>query len=258
MVTMVSRMTADRAPTGRAVTGRAVPGRVPAEGAEHVATGSRSSVVRDGLGIGLATGAYGLSFGALSVAAGLSVAQTCTLSLLMFTGASQFALVGVLAGGGGPLAAAATALLLGSRNGLYGLHLSRVLGLRGWLRPIGAHLVIDESAGMAARQAGGAGARTAFWATGLAVFGFWNSATLAGALGAQVLADPAVLGLDVVAPAAFVALLAPRMRSRATWLVAGAAGAIALVSSPFVPAGVPVLLATMPALAWALAPAGDR
>jgi predicted branched-subunit amino acid permease len=218
-------------------------------------TGRRlSPVVRDGLGMGLATGAYGLSFGALSVAGGLSVAQTGTLSLLMFTGASQFAFVGVLAGGGGPVAAAATALLLGSRNGLYGLHLSRLLGLRGWRRPLGAHLVIDESAGMAVRQAEGVAARTAFWATGLAVFVCWNVATLAGALGAHALSDPGVLGLDVVAPAAFLALLAPRMRTVQAWLVALAAGTVALVSTPFVPAGVPVLLAALPALPWALAP----
>lgn len=214
----------------------------------------RSPAVRDGLAMGLATGAYGLSFGALSVAAGLSVAQASVLSLLMFTGASQFALVGVLAGGGGPVAAAATALLLGSRNGLYGLHLSRLLGLGGWRRTLGAHLVIDESAGMAVRQVEAATARTAFWVTGLAVFGCWNVATLAGALGAHALADPAALGLDVVAPAAFLALLAPRMRTTAAWLVAVAAGAIALLSSPYVPAGVPVLLATLPALVWALAP----
>lgn len=214
----------------------------------------RPSVLRDGLGMGLATGAYGLSFGALSVAGGLSVAQTGVLSLLMFTGASQFAFVGVLAGGGGPVAAAATALLLGSRNGLYGLHLSRLLGMRGWRRSIGAHLVIDETTGMAVRQADRATARAAFWVTGLAVFGFWNVATVAGALGAHALSDPAVLGLDVVAPAAFVALLAPRMRTMQAWLVALTAGAVALVSTPFVPAGVPVLLATLPPLAWAFAP----
>jgi predicted branched-subunit amino acid permease len=192
----------------------------------------------------------------------ITVAQTSILSLLMFTGASQFALVGVLFGGGGPVAAAATALLLGSRNGLYGLHLSRLLGLRGWRRCLGAHLVIDETAGMAARQDDRPTAREAFWITGLAVFVCWNVATLAGALGAHALADPAALGLDVVAPAAFLALLAPRMRTVRAWSVAAAAGVVALVSAPFVPAGVPVLLATVPALAWAICgevePAGAR
>jgi predicted branched-subunit amino acid permease len=217
-----------------------------------------SPTVRDSLGIGLATGTYGLSFGALSAAAGLSVPQTVALAVLMFTGASQFAFVGVLAAGGTPVAAAATALLLGSRNGLYGLHLSRLLGLRGWRRPVGAHLVIDESAGMAVRHAEGAPARTAFWATGLAVFGCWNAATLLGALGAHALANPGVLGLDVVAPAAFLALLAPRLRTLEAWLVALAAGAVAFISTPFVPAGVPVLLAALPAVAWALAPIRRR
>jgi len=220
-----------------------------------------SPVVRDGLGIGVATGTYGLSFGALSVAAGLSVAQSSALSLLMFTGASQFAFVGVLAAGGGPVAAVATATLLGGRNGLYGLQLSRTLGLRGWRRRLGAHVVIDESAAMAVRQADPDTARTAFWATGLAVFACWNTATLLGALGARALADPAALGLDVVGPAAFLALLVPRLRAAGqprVWAAALAAGATALLATPFVPAGVPVLAAAVPAVALALAPTRPR
>ena len=103
-------------------------------------------IVRDGLGIGIATGAYGLSFGALASAAGLSLPQACALSLLMFTGASQFAFVGLI--GGGAAAAVATALLLGSRNALYGLRLAPHLRPR----PLAAHLVIDESAAMAVRD----------------------------------------------------------------------------------------------------------
>lgn len=216
-----------------------------------------SPVVRDGLGIGMATGTYGLSFGALSVAAGLSVAQTSALSLLMFTGASQFAFVGVLGAGGGPVAAVATAALLGNRNGLYGLQLSRTLGLRGWRRRLGSHLVIDESAAMAVRQPDPDTARTAFWTTGLAVFVCWNTATLLGAFGARSITDPAAFGLDVVGPAAFLALLVPRLlavgQARA-WAAALAAGATALLATPFVPAGVPVLLAAVPAVALALVP----
>jgi predicted branched-subunit amino acid permease len=220
-----------------------------------------SPVVRDGLGIGLAAGTYGLSCGALSVAAGLSVAQSSVLSLLMFTGASQFAFVGVLGAGGSPVAAVATAALLGSRNGLYGLQLSRTLGLRGWRRWLGAHLVIDESAAMAVRQSAPATARTAFWMTGLAVFVCWNSATLLGAFGARALAEPTAFGLDVVSPAAFLALLVPRLRGAGqprVWAGAVAAGATALLATPFVPAGVPVLLAAVVAVALALAPARSR
>lgn len=198
-----------------------------------------SPVVRNALGIGLATGAYGLSFGALAVAAGLSVVQACTLSALMFTGASQFAFVGLV--GGGAAAAVATALLLGARNALYGLRLSPLLRAR---RALAAHLVIDESAAMAI----GRDARLGFFATGAAVFVCWNLATLIGALAGHSLSDPRTLGLDAAAPAAFLALLAPRvqMGGRRTALLAAAA---ALVAVPFVPAGVPVLIAALTAMA---------
>ena len=210
---------------------------------EPQASAARRKVIRNGLAIGLATATYGVSFGALSVAAGLSVWQTCALSLLMFTGASQFAFVGVLSAGGGAPAAAATAALLGTRNALYGLHLSSVLGLRGPRRAVAAQFVIDESAAMSLANRDPRLARLGFWVTGLAVFGCWNSATLLGGLGAQLLSDPKVLGLDAVAPAAFAALIAPRMRSRATWLAAICAAVLALATVPFTPPGIPVLVA---------------
>ena len=203
----------------------------------------RAGIVRDALGVGVATGAYGLSFGALSTAAGLSLWQTCALSLLMFTGGSQFALIGVAGGGGGALAGAATAVLLGSRNALYGLRLSSVLQLTSPRRMAAAQLVIDESAAMALAQPEPRHARLAFWSTGLSVFVLWNLGTLVGALGGQALSDPRDLGLDAAVPAAFLALLAPRMRSRTAWRVGAIALVVALLATPFTPAGVPVLLA---------------
>jgi predicted branched-subunit amino acid permease len=193
--------------------------------------------------VGVATGAYGLSFGALSTAAGLDILQTCALSLLMFTGGSQFAFVGIVSGGGSSVAAAATAVLLGARNALYGLRLSALLGVRGAKRAAASQLVIDESTAMAIGRDEILLARLGFYATGLSVFVLWNLATLVGALGAQSLSDPKVLGLDAAAPAAFAALLAPRMRGREPWLVGSAAAVVALVSLRFVPIGVPVLLA---------------
>jgi predicted branched-subunit amino acid permease len=213
---------------------------------------SRRSTIRDALGIGVATGAYGLSFGAISTAAGLSLLQTSALSVLMFTGASQFAMVTLIGGGGSALAGAATAVLLGTRNAFYGLRLSRVIGGRGHRRALAAHLVIDESTAMAVAAASDDGARVAFWATGLAVFACWNLGTVVGALGAQAIPDPRTLGLDAAAPAAFVALLAPRMKGGSTWSVALIAAAVALVSVPFVPAGVPVLLAALVTVAAGL------
>jgi predicted branched-subunit amino acid permease len=214
----------------------------------------RRSVIRDALGIGAATGAYAISFGAISSAAGLSFWQTTALSLLMFTGGSQFALVGVIAGGGSPLAGAATAVMLGSRNALYGLRLAPLLQVGGWRRFATAQLVIDESTAMAIGQDDERTGRFAFFATGLSVFGLWNLGTAAGALGADALQDPSVLGLDAAAAAAFVALLGPRLRGREPWAVAAAAALVAVLAVPLVPAGVPVLVAALVAVAAAYLP----
>jgi predicted branched-subunit amino acid permease len=203
----------------------------------------RATVVRDGLGVGIATGLYGTSFGAVSVAAGLSVAQTCALSLLMFTGASQFALVGVLAGGGTPLAGAVTALLLGTRNTLYGLRVGPLLGWAGPRRVAAAHLLLDESTAMAVTRPTRSLARVAFLTTGLSVFLLWNLFTLVGALAGQALGDPRAYGLDAAVGAAFLALLWPRLSEPRNRLVALAAAALALGLVPVTAAGVPVLAA---------------
>jgi predicted branched-subunit amino acid permease len=194
------------------------------------------------MGIGIATGAYALSFGAISTAAGLSLLQTCALSILMFTGASQFALVGVVGAGGSVWAGAATAALLGSRNVLYGVRLSSLLDRTGWKRFTSAHFVIDETTAMAIARDSVPESRFAFWATALAVFSLWNLGTLIGALATHALPDPKVLGFDAAPPAAFLALLAPRLRAREPMAIALGAGVVALVCLPFVPAGVPLLI----------------
>jgi len=214
------------------------------------------AIIRDALGIGFATGAYGLSFGAIAVATGLSVLQACALSTLMFTGGSQFALVGVLGAGGAGAAAAGTAVLLGTRNALYGLRLAPLLRALGWRRFLTAHLVIDETTAMAIRRDDDRAGRLAFWATGASVFVLWNLGTLLGAFGAQLLSDPKVLGFDAAVPAAFLALLAPRMRGRQPWTVALVAALVALVAVPFLPAGVPVLLAAAAAAVLVMSPVG--
>lgn len=204
-------------------------------------------MLRDAYGLGAAVGLYGATFGAAAVTAGLSTAQACVLSLLMFTGASQFALAGVLGAGGSAASAVAGALLLGSRNALYGVRMSALAPQHGLRRLVAAQLTIDESTGMGvAAPPGYAG--TAFWATGGTVFVVWNSMTLLGALGAAQLGDPAALGLDALVPAAFLALLWPQLRSRSVVALASAGALVALVSLPFVPAGVPVLLAGLTVL----------
>jgi predicted branched-subunit amino acid permease len=203
----------------------------------------RSAIVRDSLGVGIATGTYGISFGAVSVGAGLDVWQTCVLSLLMFTGASQFALVGVIAGGGTPLAGAATALLLGTRNTLYGLRMAPLLAWRGWRRVVAAHLLIDESTAMGVARDSTAAARVGFLTTGWSIFVLWNLMTLIGALAGEAIGDPRTFGLDAAVGAAFLALLWPRLRERRNRLVAVLAASVALGVVPFTAAGVPVLVA---------------
>ncbi|MDT4923540.1 MAG: hypothetical protein QOG01_1253 [Pseudonocardiales bacterium] len=204
---------------------------------------TRSGVVRDSLGVGIAVGAYGFAFGASSVAAGLTVAQSSLLSLLAFTGGTQFAVVGVVAGGGGMAAALASGLLLGARNTLYAMRLSPLLRVRGVRRLLAALGTIDESTAMAVAQPSPPLARVAFWWTFGGVFVFWNLTTLLGALVGS-LVDPATIGLDAVVPAAFLALLAPRLRAGVTEVRVAVAGAvIAAALIPFTPPGVPVLTA---------------
>ena len=203
----------------------------------------RSGIVRDSLAVGLATGAYGVSFGAVAVASGLSILQTCTLSLLMFTGASQFALAGVVAAGGAPLSGAATALLLGTRNTLYGLRMAPRLKWHGWRRVVAAHLLIDESTAMAVNRDSTAGSRLGFLTTGVSVFVLWNMATVIGAVAGEAVGDPRTFGLDAAVGAAFLALLWPRLKDRRNIVVAVLAAAVALSMVPLSAPGVPVLAA---------------
>lgn len=214
---------------------------------------ARRSAVRDGLGVGIAVGLSGVAFGAAAIVAGLSVAQASALSLLTFSGASQFALVGVVGAGGDLVAGVAGAVLLGSRNSLYGLRLAGLLRVRGMRRIVAAQGVIDETTAVATAQPDADSGRAGFTATFLSIFVMWNLATVAGALGADRLGDPAAFGLDAVVPAAFLALLWPRLRAdrSARWIAVLGAG-VAIVTTPFLPPGVPVLLAAAVALGVAL------
>ena len=206
--------------------------------------------VRDALSVSLTVGAYGVAFGAASVAAGFSVLQSCLFSLLTFTGASQFAAVGVVASGGTALSAIAAATLLGTRNALYGIQMAPLLRVRGARRVASAHLTIDESTGVALSQAprGTDAMRLGFWLTGAGVFLFWNIFTLLGALGAKALGNPASWGLDAAVPAAFLGLLWPRLETTFLRMVAAASMVFALLVTPWLPAGLPIITSTFVAL----------
>ena len=208
---------------------------------------------RRGLSVGVATGLYGISFGALGVAAGLSVAQVCALSLLMFTGGSQFAFVGVVAGGGALASATAAASLLGVRNAVYGVTANAMLRPHGWRRFAAAHLTIDESIATASAAEDPDEERRGFWAAGVAVFALWNLFTLVGALVGDALGDPLAWGLDGAAVAAFLGLLWPRLRGREPVAVAVASAVVTVLVAPVVPAGIPILVAAGVAVAMTLA-----
>ncbi|MEY4042843.1 MAG: hypothetical protein RL529_410 [Actinomycetota bacterium] len=202
------------------------------------------------IGVGLATGLYGISFGALSTTAGLDVWQTQVLSLLMFSGGSQFAFIGVIAAGGPAAVGAAvvSAWLLGVRNGFYAVRMNPILEAIGFKRLIAAQLTIDESTAVSTGQTSTPQQRLGFWLTGAAVFVFWNSMTLLGAILGNTLGDPSVWGLDAAAAAAFLGLLWPRLRERQALAVAALAFLIAVLTTPSLPAGVPVILAGIAAL----------
>jgi predicted branched-subunit amino acid permease len=211
-----------------------------------------SAARKQALSVGIANGAYGLSLGALAVANGLSVWQACVTSLFLFSGGSQFALIGVLGSGGSVWAAVTASSLLGIRNGLYGLQLNAMLHIRGPRRFVAAQLTLDESTAVAVAQDAAVARRTGFWVTGTAIYLGWNLTTLLGAVLGNAVGDPRKYGLDAAASAAFLALLWPRLRQwrSASLALAGAAVAACLV--PFVPVGLPIVAAAVVGLLLAL------
>lgn len=207
---------------------------------------------RQGVSVGIATGLYGISFGALAVVAGLSVWQACALSLLMFTGGSQFAFIGVVGGGGSLGAATAAASLLGVRNAVYGAMANAMLRPHGWRKLVATQLTIDESIAVASASSDPQEERRGFWAAGIAVFTLWNLFTLVGALAGNALGDPKAWGLDGAAVAAFLGLLWPRLKGRDPIVVAVAAAVVTVLVAPMVPPGIPIILAAVVAVALTL------
>ncbi|MHA7305719.1 AzlC family ABC transporter permease [Arthrobacter sp. TMN-49] len=206
-----------------------------------------SPAAKVGASIAIATGLYGVSFGALSVASGLSFWQTMVLSLLLFSGGSQFAFIGVVAGGGSGVAAMSASALLGVRNGIYGMQINALLRPTGWRRFVAAHVTIDESTATATGQTDPDEQKRGFWVAGLGVFVLWNIMTAVGAYLGGALGDPKQWGLDGAAVAAFLGLLWPRIRALQPAAIAIVCALATLLAIPFVPAGVPILVAAVTA-----------
>jgi predicted branched-subunit amino acid permease len=202
--------------------------------------------------VSFTVGLYGIAFGAAGIAAGFSLVQTCLLSLLTFSGASQFAVVGVLGAGGTAISGITTASLLGIRNALYGMRMAPIMKFRGVKRIVGAQVTIDESTGVALGQSeiGIDAMRQGFWLTGIGVYIFWNLFTVVGALGAQAMGNPAAWGLDAAVPAAFLGLVWPRLTNAFERSLAVASMVLAIALTPFVAAGIPIISTALLAVAF--------
>ena len=199
------------------------------------------------LSVSFAVGLYGIAFGAAGIAAGFSILQTCLLSLLTFSGASQFAVVGVMGAGGSALSGIATASLLGIRNTLYGLRMAPILKVKGWKKVVAAQITIDESTGVAIGQEdlGLDAMKQGFWLTGFGVYVLWNFFTVIGSLGAEAMGNPSAWGLDAAVPAAFLGLVWPRLLGKFERTLAVTALVIAILLSPYIEAGLPIILTAL-------------
>ena len=207
----------------------------------------KRATIAQSFSVSFTVGLYGIAFGAAGIAAGFSILQTCLLSLLTFSGASQFAVVGVIGSGGSAVSGIATASLLGIRNGLYGLRMAPILKVRNLKRVIAAQITIDESTGVAVGQEdrGEAAMKLGFWLTGFGVYFFWNLFTVVGAVSAQAMGNPSAFGLDAAVPAAFLGLVWPRLHGNFERGLAIGAVLLALLLTPFVAAGIPIIATTL-------------
>ena len=201
----------------------------------------KNQVDKTAFSVAFTVGLYGAAFGAAGVTAGFSILQTCLLSILLFSGASQFAVVGIMGAGGAAISAIATATLLGFRNTLYGLQMAPILKVKGFKRVLAAQITIDESTAVATLQDNDEDRKRGFYLTGIGVYLFWNLFTFLGALGASAIGNPSVWGLDAAVPAAFLGLIWPRLKNKVQFLVSGIAIAWALLLTPVTPAGIPII-----------------
>jgi len=210
------------------------------------------ATVNMSLGVAGAVSLYGISFGALAVASGLDFWQTQVLSLFMFSGGSQFAVIGLVAAGAAGPSIITAAGLLGIRNGLYAVRMSSVVGVGFWKRLLAGHWTIDESTAVAIAQGELREQRRGFWLTGAAIFVGWNLMTAVGAVLGDALGDPKAWGLDAAAAAAFLGLLWPRIQAFQPVAIAAVSAVVTVIAVPTLPPGIPILVAAATGLILAL------
>jgi len=196
----------------------------------------------------LAVSFIGLSYGAIAVASGFPLWVPAAQSVLVLAGASEFLFIGIVAAGGSPIAAALAGVLVNARHVPYGLALPEVTG-RGWRRILGRHVMNDESVAFALTQEDLPRKRAAYWACGLGVLICWPGGAVLGALIGSFIKNTDAFGLDAMFPAVLLALIVPALRDKVTLRAAVLGAVIALAATPFLPAGLPVLLALAGVLA---------
>ncbi|MGW2546012.1 AzlC family ABC transporter permease [Kitasatospora sp. NPDC001574] len=201
------------------------------------------STLRDIALVCLADALVGASFGAITVSGGLPLWVPVVMSVLVFAGGAQFAAIGVVLSGGGALAAVATGLVLNARLLPFGFTVAGVLDGPWWRRLLGAQLLTDESVAFTLLQPDRRRRRAAYWVCGLALFAVWNASVLVGAAAGGMIGDTDALGLDAAFPAVLLALVLPSLTDPRTRTAALAGAVVAVAATPFLPAGVPVLLA---------------
>ncbi|MFE3292630.1 AzlC family ABC transporter permease [Rhodococcus sp. NPDC059234] len=199
----------------------------------------------------LADGLVGVSYGALAVGLGFAPWVPVLMSVVVLAGASEFLFVGIVAAGGGLLAALAGGLLVNARHLPFGLAVGDVTG-RGWRRLVGSHLLNDESTVFALAQSDPVRRRAAYWLCAIGIGLCWPLGALIGATAGSFIDDVNAFGLDAMFPTVLLALVFPALRDRTTATVAVLGAVIAVAATPFLPAGIPVLLApaALVALIW--------
>lgn len=198
--------------------------------------------LRDVALVGVAAAIVGLSFGAIATGGGFPVWVPIVMSLVVFAGASQFAAIGVILAGGSPVAAVLAGLILNARHLPFGFSIADRLKGSLLQRILGAHVLTDESLAFALKDSDPQRSRALYWACALSLFLSWNIGTAVGAVMGETLGDAATFGLDAAFPAVLLALVLPALKDRRTQAAAGLGAAVGLLLTPYLPAGVPVLV----------------
>jgi len=204
--------------------------------------------VRAGFPFAIAGGILAISFGVVAQDIGMSKAAAIIMSTIVFAGSAQFAALAIVGGGGAIGAAIVAAALMNSRFLAMSIALAPSLPGGPLWRALQGQATVDASWAIASRGDGTFDRALLFGSTAIQYVA-WVGGTVIGAFGGGALGDTDRFGLDAVYPAFFAGLLIQELHNRRSRMVAATGGLIALVLVPIAPAGVPILAASLAALA---------